>query len=457
MSPAHTLAKESTVPKNHSKESRISKLWKRLRQPYNKERLKRLDERWQELDLDIQTESQALGKYLVGCGATHGIHEACNFGCTACYLGKSANQQPPMPFSQVRQQIQEIRQWLGPGGNLQITSGEVTLLPVETLTKIIKTARDLELSPMVMTHGDILLHNEDYLKNLVEKAGLQKISIHVDSTQRGRRGFSRCDSESQLNQVRQSCAQLLRRIRKLTGTKLKAATTMTVNQNNLEQLPQVLDFFLENLDCFRILSLQPQAETGRTGEQHCLDGDLVWSKLCQYFQMDLNPHAFSFGHLACNRIDLLMLCETGAKPIIMEAFRKNNQQDQTFLTFLMKNFSGIVLNEQKAPEIIVTIAGVLIRKPKIIFQIAAYIAKRSFQEKRHLPSLCTALFKLKLRLRFFALVVHDFMDAKQLETELGQKRLKNCSFKLNLNGKMVSMCEMNGSPLREASYQERTS
>ena len=46
------------------------------------------------------------------------------------------------------------------------------------------------------------------------------------------------------------------------------------------------------------------------------------------------------------------------------------------------------------------------------------------------------------------LVVHRFMSADELETPLGRERLQACVFKLPVNGRMVSMCEMNATGLR---------
>jgi len=185
--------------------------------PLDGERLRVLRQRWQEFPAATRTSRQAIGRYVVGCGATHGVHERCNFGCTACYLGVRANHQQPMPFTEVARQLDQLRDYLGPGGNVQITSGEVTLLPVAELVRIIAYARERDLSPMVMTHGDVLLADPAYLDRLVTEGGLRKISFHVDITQRGRVGFARPESEAQLNQVRERVADLLRGCRRRTG------------------------------------------------------------------------------------------------------------------------------------------------------------------------------------------------------------------------------------------------
>ena len=46
------------------------------------------------------------------------------------------------------------------------------------------------------------------------------------------------------------------------------------------------------------------------------------------------------------------------------------------------------------------------------------------------------------------LVVHKFMNAEELDTPIGQERLQACVFKVPVDGKMISMCEVNATPLR---------
>ena len=40
------------------------------------------------------------------------------------------------------------------------------------------------------------------------------------------------------------------------------------------------------------------------------------------------------------------------------------------------------------------------------------------------------------------------MSPQELTTEEGQERLDACTFKLSVDGEMISMCEMNASGLR---------
>ncbi len=427
---------------------------KYLFKPIDEERRQQLRSRWAELRPELQTEAQAIGHYTVGCGATHGIYERCDFGCTACYLGSKANKQEAMPFAQVNEQLESLRTHLGPGGNVQITSGEVTLLPLKNLVRILKRSVSLGLSPMVMTHGDVILHDPAYLDQLVLEGGLDKISIHVDITQRGRKGVSREDSEGRLNRVRDQMANLLRESRTRTGRKLKAASTLTVNRANLDQLRNPICWFLRNLDSFRIMSFQPQADTGRTRSGDGVSGTQVWQQLEKILEQQLNPHPVQFGHEACNKIALLVAMETGKQRIIMEAVRKDNPVDRRFIDGLLANFGGLVAASRPPREVLAKVIGFLLRRPLWLLRIPLYILRRTWQERQHIPAVLGALPRLKLRIRPFAFVVQAFMSRHELNEPEGRERLAGCTFKLPVNGEMVSMCEMNGTDLRENSYQQ---
>ena len=64
-----------------------------------------------------------------------------------------------------------------------------------------------------------------------------------------------------------------------------------------------------------------------------------------------------------------------------------------------------------------------------------------------------------MRIKPLAIVVHKFMDAEELATPLGRERLRACTFKVAVDGRMVSMCEVNATDLRRQlnlAQRERT-
>ena len=117
---------------------------------------------------------------------------------------------------------------------------------------------------MLMTNGQNLLKNPKYLERLVKEADLDKIAIHIDTTEKGRLGLKNNDSEKDIHWIRDAFANLLRQTRKKTGKTLNASQTFTVTEKNFHDIPDVLEWSLENVDAFRMISFQPTAEVGRT-------------------------------------------------------------------------------------------------------------------------------------------------------------------------------------------------
>ena len=161
--------------------AREGTLWRALRllrEPVSAEKKHLLAERWQALDPRWRFAGQGFGRQATGCGATIGAYPKCDFDCQGCYLGEDANQIPRFARGDVLRQLDELRGFLGPMGNVQITDGEVTLLPVEELIAILRHARAIDLSPMLMTHGDTFRRKPELLSRLVAEGGLREVSIH---------------------------------------------------------------------------------------------------------------------------------------------------------------------------------------------------------------------------------------------------------------------------------------
>src|SRR5688500_9120910 len=238
--------------------------WEFFRDPATTEKRRLLADRWAGLDPAIRLPGQGLGQKATGCGATIGIQPRCDFSCTGCYLGAEANRIPALPTDAILAQLDKLRAWLGPKSNVQITDGEVTLRPVEELTRILRYARSIGVVPMVMTHGDNFRRQPGLLERLVEEGGLTEVSIHVDITQRGRDGYPVPKDEEELMPLRDEFAAMIREVRRRTGRRLRAAMTLTVTRQNLPQMAGVVRWLIRNRDAFSLVSFQPLAQVGRT-------------------------------------------------------------------------------------------------------------------------------------------------------------------------------------------------
>ena len=233
----------------------------------------------------FKTHKQFLGEQYAGCGATIGVMPRCDFACRGCYLGKEANRIPPESVAGIKQQLRVIQGWLGVGGNVQITDGEATLRPEHELIEIIRYAREIALVPMLMSHGDALLKSPQLLRRLMQDGGLTELSIHIDTTQRGRTGraYKYAQSEQQLMPLRNEFSQLIRKLRKETNKTLEVATTMTVTDDNIADIPDVIRWLCRNADAFNMISFQPVAQVGRTENQlgESLTVDRLWAKIAE--------------------------------------------------------------------------------------------------------------------------------------------------------------------------------
>src|SRR3954463_564913 len=226
--------------------------WQAFRQPIVEEKARVLRERWDSLPVELQTNNQISGRHLTHCGFTLGA-SYCSFHCTHCYLPKNANRIPIPSLAEVKEQIDANRRFQGPGGGLQITGGDVVDAywrsgRADELVEIIRYAYQVGLVPMLMTHGQTLLEQPQFLEQLVAQGGLRQISVHVDMTQAGRHRYpiGRIKSESDLHPVREAFTDLAVRIREKTGLPLEYALSMTVTERNLNDIPDLIRWYLSD-------------------------------------------------------------------------------------------------------------------------------------------------------------------------------------------------------------------
>ena len=251
----------------------VGNRWRAFRFPIDPEKQALLRARWESLPDELRTPNQLAGRHLTHCGFITGA-SYCSFRCTHCYLPQNANEVPIPSLAEMKEQIEANRRFQGPGGGLQITGGDVADAywragRQSELVEIVRHAVGVGLVPMLMTHGQTLLEHPEFLEALVIDGGLRQVAVHIDMTQAGRHGFpiNRLTSETDLHPVREAFTELARKIRARTRLPLELAHNCTVTERNIDSIAEVVRWFLADparSRIWRILSFQPEANTGRT-------------------------------------------------------------------------------------------------------------------------------------------------------------------------------------------------
>jgi hypothetical protein len=439
----------------------LRRTWDLFRDPATTEKRRLLSERWSGLDPAIRLPGQGMGQKATGCGATIGIQPRCDFSCTGCYLGAEANRIPALPTEAILAQLDELRAWLGPKSNVQITDGEVTLLPVEELTRILRYARSIGVVPMVMTHGDNFRRQPGLLDRLMEEGGLTEVSIHVDITQRGRDGYPVPKSEEELMPLRDEFAAMIREVRRRTGRPLRAAMTLTVSRQNLPHIAGVVRWLIRNRDAFSLVSFQPLAQVGRTRKG--LEGvtaDELWGeigKATSDFGLTIQGTGpMHFGHPECTRFVPLLALERQEELRLVQFIRDRPEDVAIMREFFDRGLGGVAFRDDLPLEALARGAGLIRRAPGwFLGPVRRWAATRVREEAGTSPGgLLLDIVRGKLRLDGFTLTSHHFMSPAELQTEVGKERLAACVFRLPYKGEMVPMCRMNAAGVREQFYSE---
>ncbi len=404
-----------------------------------------LDAAWKRLPDLARGPTQFLGRQYAGCGATIGAMPKCDFACTGCYLNKEANRVRPRSVPEIKQQLDQIRAWLGPGGNVQITDGEVSLRDEREVTEMIRYAREIGLVPMLMTQGETFRRRSGLLERLMERGGLSEISIHVDSTQRGRRDhFANARTEEELHELRGEFASMIRLARERTGQRLEVASTVTVTRDNLREVPEIIRWFLTHADAFKMVSFQPLAEVGRTDPAlRGVHPDELWDCISEGAG---NPEIRNgegwLGHPDCSRFVQGLAMRESSGPRFEVLYDRNNPAEMAVLSELLDRLGGMSFR--------------LDDRPKVIRRLARIASRHGwFVITRLLPRVLKLLSRVRsVRANYFCIVSHHFMSRDELETPRGQERLDACAFKVPVNGRLEAMCSVNALGLRESFYAE---
>ena len=409
----------------------------------------------------FRTPQQMLGRQGNGCGATMGAMPRCDFACRGCYLGDEANRIPAAGVEEVKEQMRALRPLLGNAGNLQLTDGEVTLRPAEEVIELLQYATALGLVPMLMTHGDTFRRQPGLLERLMVEGGLREVSIHIDTTQRGRRGdrWRAARTEAALNPLRDEFAALLRDAARTTGVTIRGATTMTVTRENLDGVPDVMQWLVRNADVFRLVSFQPIAQVGRTEDG--LGGGVtveeLWDGIARGLaSTDLARAHQWLGHPGCNRFVHGVVAthpDRGSRYLPVRV--QGDGDGPRIVDEFLDRFGGVTFRRDVGVRRWLRALGLAMHAPRTTLgNVPAFVRYWLGRlDPGHPWRAARDLFRGRTQLRSLVVVSHHFMSPEELETPLGEERLAHCVFHVHARGETMSMCEANARGGRTRYYQ----
>lgn len=444
-------------------------MWEAFRRPVHPENRENLARVRARVPDEFRIPQQMYGVHGEGCSATIGSMPRCDFACRGCYLGEDANKVPALDLDAIKAQMRVLRQQVGRWGNLQLTDGEITLRSEEDILELLRYAREIQLLPMLMTHGDSFRRRPGMLERLV-RGGLREVSIHVDTTQRGRRGdayrFAR--DEAELNPLRDEFAAMVRDVRRVTKRQLRAAMTMTVTADNLAGVPAVVDWVARNADAFCLISFQPVAQVGRTEDG--LGGAVSVEELWRQVSIGMwgRPEAVErlhrgrtfLGHPDCTHyVTGTVRTERSGKRDYLTTRDFDDPRSEKAVQGFFARFGGITFRADRSKsEMAARALGMLARAPLFFARHApayAWSWLHRVGDGRPWRALAS-LLSGRTRLRGLMLSSHHFMSREQIETPRGRERLELCIFHVAIDGKLVSMCEANALGLRDEFYRRAT-
>ena len=438
---------------------RLRSLLDAFRAPVPAETRRLLAAAWARVPESLRTPRQFLGRQYAGCGATIGAMPRCDFACRGCYLGADANRVPPAPLEAVKRQLVQLRAWLSEGGNVQLTDGEVTLRPEPELVELIRYARELGLVPMLMTHGDAFRRQPGLLERLMLEGGLTEVSIHVDTTQRGRRGYRDVRSEDALTPLRDEFAAMIRGARRRTGRRLEAATTVTVTRDNLDEMPAIVRWLVANADAFKMVSFQPVAPVGRTAAGlGGVTADEVWERIAKGLDGDASTLAARegwLGHPACSRfVQGVAVRQAGSPPTFRPLWHPDDPRDRAAVEAWLGRFGGLTFRLDPPARAIARLAGVMAGASGLVLRRLVPLLLRgpARLDPAHPWRLAARWLRGRARIDYLNIVSHHFMGRAELATPAGRERLALCVFKAPVGDALVSMCELNALGGRDRYY-----
>jgi len=327
----------------------------------------------------------------IGCVALE-ITQRCNLDCSACYLSEHSEAVKDLPLEEVFRRIDVIHRTYGSDVDVQVTGGDPTLRKVDELVGTVRRIRQLGMRPSLFTNG--IRATRELLVKLID-AGLIDVAFHVDMTQR-RPGYA---SEVELNRLRQVYIDRAR------GLPLAVYFNTTIFDDNIDQIPEVVAFFARHSDVVRLVSFQPQADTGRglaNARSPGINTTTVIRRIEQGLGTQVTFDAAHVGHEQCNRY---------AMTFITNGRAYDGLDNKTIYNTILARTSGVRFDRQRPRRAVATFLWCLALNPDIVARGSWWFVRKLWRMRRDLIASRGRVNKLS----FF---IHNFMDACYLDPEL---------------------------------------
>jgi len=214
-----------------------------------------------------------------------------------------------------------------------------------------------------------------------------------------------------------------------------------------------------NADVVRILSFQPVADVGRTLDEpgRAVRVESLWRGIAAALDVaSTDTQQLAFGHTDCSRVVMgIVRHARGRAPRWLAARDTTRVDDERALIAFYDRWGGLSFRADSRGAALARGLGVLAGSPGLFARHGPRFTLswlRRLGDGSAIRALCE-LASARTRLRPLAIVSHHFMDRGELATPLGRERVDACVFRVPLDGRMVSMCEVNALGLRERYYE----
>jgi pyruvate-formate lyase-activating enzyme len=362
------------------------------------------------IDHDLWSPAQVAGRtFAMGCVSLE-VTQRCNLDCSLCYLSDMAEAVHDLPLAEVLRRIDLLADHYGKGTNVQISGGDPTLRKPEELAVIVARIAAHGMRPALFTNG--IKATRGLLSELASK-GLLDVAFHVDLTQE-RKGY---DSEQALNRLR------LDYIQRAKGLGLRVLFNTTVFDGNVDEMPDLVRFFVDHADDIHLASFQLQADTGRGVHRpgdDAVSQERMMRDIADATGLDLDFEMPVIGHPHCNKYTGILVSNGEAVPLF---------DDQALFTDLF-DAAGERRSLWHRNRALAVLAMAVVR-PVLAARALLWLARKAW-------ALRSSLLHTRrvTKLSFF---IHNFMSAETLEED----RCASCVFMVATRDGPISMCVHN--------------